>query len=386
MQPVSTLGRINPVINNKRIDAIDILRGIIMVVMALDHVRDFFSTATFAPEDVSQTTPAWFFTRWITHYCAPIFVLLAGMSAAIYGKRVSRSQLSKFLWSRGIWLIIMEFTVVHWGWTLSLGSVYWVQVIWVIGLAMIILSGLIYLPRWFMVAFTIVLIGGHNLLDPIQIESYWWYFLHVQYWGEPLVVGYPIIPWAAVMTLGFLLGDLYILDETRRKRQLVMLGIGFTALFVLLRLTNVYGDMHPWEVQPRGLVYTFLSFLNTTKYPPSLLYICMTIGPACLALAGMEHWKGRIANFFLTFGRVPFFYYIMHLFLAQAMVIIYHGIVYHDWRNWMFDDASTWPANYHATLLPTYIAWITLIALLYPLSRWFGHVKKKYPYWWLKYL
>lgn len=377
MQGVST---------NKRIESIDILRGVIIVLMALDHVRDFFATTAFAPEDVSLTTPAWFFTRWITHYCAPGFVFLAGVSAYIFGRKVSRSQLTRFLLSRGIWLIFIEFTFVHFGWTFSVTEFYFVQVIWTIGWCMIILSLLIHLPRWFMILFTVVLITGHNLLDGITINEYWWQFLHQPRWVPPLFVAYPLIPWPAVMTLGFLMGELYIYDKVRRIKYLIITGSTLIILFIVIRYVNTYGDPQPWTVQERGAVYTLLSFLNTTKYPPSLLYLCMTLGPIMIGLALLENLHGALARFFQVFGRVPFFFYILHLMTGHLLAVIYHGLRYADWRMWSFESPQAWPADYTPSLWTAYVAWVVVTGIMYVLCRWFGKIKQRYTYWWLKYL
>jgi uncharacterized membrane protein len=373
-----------------RILSVDILRGIVIVIMGLDHVRDFVAPTLFLPEDITQTTPEWFVTRWITHFCAPVFVFLAGTSAFLYGQKVDKSTLRKFLWSRGIWLIFIELIVVHFAWTFDF-NFWFLQVIWVIGVSMIILAFLTYLSRGFMIGFTLVLLLGHNALDGIQIDSFWWDLLHVQNWYIPfgntfLAIVYPIIPWPAVMTLGYLMGELFVQTESERKRKLVLYGSTTIVAFILLRLINMYGDMHPWSPSDRGAIYTFLDFFNTTKYPPSLLFLAMTLGPAVAFLPKLEKWTGAVGQFFLVFGRVPFFYYIMHLFVAHLMGIVFNGIVYDYWGVLTFANPNNWPENYSANLWMVYVCWIFLTIIMYFLCKWFMGVKKRRSEWWLKYL
>lgn len=380
--------QINP--QASRIQSIDILRGIIIVIMALDHVRDFVAITPFAPENISQTTPVWFFTRWITHFCAPTFVFLAGMSAFLYAQRVTKEQLRRFLFTRGLWLIFIELTVVHFGILFELSS-FMVQVIWVIGLSMIILALLTYLPRVVMIIFTVVILAGHNLLDSTHIDAVWWYLFHEQNWFIPLgptslTVIYPLIPWPAVMSLGFLLGELFLKEPSTRDRQLILIGSLTILGFVVLRFTNVYGDMNTWSVSERGMVYTFLDFLNTSKYPPSLLYLAMTLGPSILALSQLEKWKGKIGEFFLVFGRVPFFFYIIHFYLIHIIGVLITGVAYGDWRTFAFYDPKTWPEAYVPSIGLMYSVWIGVITIMYFLCRWFVEVKKRRTEWWLKYL
>ncbi|NJM25460.1 MAG: DUF1624 domain-containing protein [Bacteroidia bacterium] len=325
--------------------SVDILRGLVIVIMGLDHVRDFFSPTLFAPEDPTVTTPAWFFTRWITHFCAPVFVFLAGTSAYLYSLKVSKMELSRFLWSRGAWLILIEFTVVNFVWKFTYFDWWFVQVIATIGIAMMLMGVLIHTPKWFLFAFAGITILGHNLLDNIHIDAYWWQLLHESRWVPPVFVVYPQIPWPGVMVFGYLAGHWFTQAAERRKRNLVWLGLAMSAGFIVLRFINVYGDPHAWSVMERGSLYTFLDFLNTTKYPPSLLYLLMTLGPAVVVLAYAETWKGKIADFFLVFGRVPFFYYVMHLLVGHVLAILYNGLYYNEWRSWLFDNPASWPTT-----------------------------------------
>jgi len=376
--------------SSSRIQSIDILRGIIIVIMGLDHVRDFIAPTLFAPEDVTQTTPIWFFTRWITHFCAPTFVLLAGTSAFLYGKKVKKDELRKFLFTRGVWLILIELTVVHFAWTFDF-NFWFVQVIWVIGWSMIILALFTYVSRSVMIAFTVIVLLTHNLLDTIHVDSIWWFLFHEQNWYIPigstsLAVVYPLFPWPAVMTLGYLLGEVFLEEETERNRKLAIMGSTVIAAFIIVRLINMYGDAHLWVPSERGGLYTFLDFLNTSKYPPSLLFLAMTLGPALLVLSRLESWKGKIGKFFLAFGRVPFFYYIIHFYLGHLMGIAYNGLLYGEWGILIFDDPNTWPKDYVPNLVMVYVCWIILTIIMYFLCRWFMEVKRRRNEWWLKYL
>jgi uncharacterized membrane protein len=373
-----------------RIQSVDIARGIIIVIMGLDHIRDFLAPTLFSPEDVTQTTPLWFFTRWITHFCAPGFVFLAGISAFMYGQKVPIQALRKFLITRGVWLIVMELTVVHFGWTFNF-NFWFVQVIWVIGWSMIILALLTYLPRAVIVFFTAITLLGHNLLDGIHFDSIWWYFFHEQNWYIPigstsLAIIYPLVPWPAVMALGYLMGELFLKNEEERNKKLMLVGGMVIVAFIIIRLLNIYGDAHLWTSSERGGIYTVLDFLNTTKYPPSLLFLGMTLGPLLLVLPRLEKWTGYVGQFFLTFGRVPFFYYIIHFYIGHTMGIIYNGLMYGKWDILIFADPKTWPENYVPNLAVAYGFWIVLTVMMYFLCQWFGEVKKRRNDWWLKYL
>jgi uncharacterized membrane protein len=376
--------------SSSRIQSIDMLRGLVIIIMGLDHMRDFLAPTLFAPEDVTQTTPAWFLTRWITHFCAPIFVFLAGTSAFLYGQKVGLPALRKFLWSRGVWLIFVELIIVHFAWTFDY-TFWFVQVIWVIGVSMIILAFLTYLPRTVLIVLTVITILGHNLLDGVQIDSVWWYFLHQQNWGIPLgntflAVVYPLIPWPAVMLLGYLLATLFYEKEAERNKKLMLFGSSTLVAFILVRLINMYGDMHAWAPSDRGGIYTFLDFLNVTKYPPSLLFLMMTLGPALILLTRMDRWGQKIQSFLLTFGRVPFFYYIVHLFVGHLLGILYFGIAYGYWGILLFANPETWPKDYTASLLIVYAGWILMTVILYFMCRWFASVKKNNEQWWMRYL
>jgi uncharacterized membrane protein len=377
-----------------RINSVDLLRGLVMVLMALDHTRDFFGASGINPRDV--TDPGLFLTRWITHYCAPIFIFLAGMSAYLYGARGRPvGEISRFLLTRGLWLIVIEFTLVRLGWSFSFTSTFFLaQVIWVIGASMVILSALVHLPRWAIATFGVLMVGAHNLLDGVSAEAFgpaaWvWHFLHqpalLQGANATVLALYSLIPWAGVMTIGYALGPIMRLDGPARRALLARLGIAATAGFVLLRATNLYGDPAGWAVQDTWWA-TVLSFLNCEKYPPSLLYLLMTLGPALMLLSLFENARGRLADWITVFGRVPFLYYVAHIFLIHLLAILFAKVTYGDasWLVGQFPPQK--PQGYGLALPGVYAVWLGVVAMLYPLCRWFAAVKQARRDWWLSYL
>jgi uncharacterized membrane protein len=379
-----------------RLDSIDLLRGLVMVLMVLDHTRDFFAAGGFNPRDIHD--PALFLTRWITHFCAPVFVFLAGMSAFLLGARGgSPGQLSRFLLVRGLWLVLLEVTLVRFGWTFSLFPSFLVlQVIWAIGVSMVVLAGLVHLPRWAIGAVGIGMIAGHNLLDPIQAEQlggagWLWHVLHQPGLLRPtpdmaVFALYPLIPWVGVMAAGYALGPVMRLAPAHRKRWLLGLGAAVTLGFVLLRASNLYGDPAPWAAQD-GIVATALSFVNNEKYPPSLLYLAMTLGPALLALAGLEAAKGRLAGLLVTFGRVPLFFYLAHLLLLHAAAVAFAAAVHGD-AAWLLGGGALGakPDGYGLGLPGVYLVWLLAVAALYPPCRWYAGVKRRRGNAWLSYV
>jgi uncharacterized membrane protein len=391
-------------IKTNRIESIDILRGVVMVIMALDHVRDYFHYGSFFidPTNLETTTPMLFFTRFITHYCAPVFVFLAGTSAFLYGSRKTKSELFKFLFSRGIWLIFLELVVNNLIWTFDFSySIVIFQVIWAIGFSMVCLSFLIYLPKKVLLFLGIILIAGHNLLDSIvtegqSLQSIIWYVLHQEQFlvinpNQLIVLKYPVIPWIGIMVLGYLFGTFYQKDYavTIRKKWLLRLGLGALVIFFVLRGLNIYGDLTPWSVQDT-ITKTVLSFFNITKYPPSILFICITLGPALLFLHTIESTKNRITDFFLVFGRVPLFYYFLHVLLIHLLaiggILIFGG----NWEDMIltadvFLNANL--INYGYSLPIVYLVWISVVLLLYPLSKKYMIYKaNNKDKWWLSYL
>ncbi|NNT72370.1 DUF1624 domain-containing protein [Flavobacterium sp. IMCC34852] len=391
-------------LNKPRIESIDILRGVVMVIMALDHVRDYFHYGSFFidPTNLQTTTPLLFFTRFITNFCAPVFVFLSGTSAFLYGSNKSKPALFKFLFTRGIWLIFLEIVVNTFIWTFDVTySLQIFQVIFAIGFSMICLSFLIYLPRKVILLVGIILIAGHNALDNIvmqgqSFQSIIWYFLHqdnaLVYGSNHLVIlHYPLIPWIGLMALGYLFGSFYKkdFDVSLRKKWLFRLGLGSLFLFVILRGFNVYGDLMPWSVQDTT-TKSILSFFKVTKYPPSLLFLCITLGPAMLFLYAFENIKNKITDFFLVFGRVPLFYYFLHMLVIHILAIIGILIFGGNWQDMIVTGKSFMSETlktYGYSLFIVYVIWISVVLLLYPLcKKYMTYKSNNKDKWWLSYL
>ena len=378
---------------HRRIDHVDLLRGLVMVLMVLDHVRDYFTEVRFDPTDMTRTHPALFATRWITHYCAPVFVFLAGASAWIAGTRRTGGQLARFLLTRGLWLILLEVTVISFGWYFT---TQWtvgarLQVIWAIGASMVVLAGLIQLPRVAVAAFGLALVLGHNLLDGISPAAFGafaplWHLLHVP--GPlgviPVSVTYPLVPWAGVMALGYAAGPAVFSREAGARRRIAWAGALVTLGFVVLRALDGYGDPSPrlTDGSPAVLV---VSFLNATKYPPSLLFVMMTLGPALVALALLRRAKGRVADVLIVFGRVPFLFYVTHLYLVHTLAVA-AGVGQGFPGSAMRTLYRLLPAGYGFGLPVVYLVWLCVVAALYPVCRRYAALKAGSRAWWLSYL
>jgi uncharacterized membrane protein len=384
-----------------RIESVDVVRGIIMILMALDHVRDFFGSLAVSPTNLATTTPALFLTRWITHICAPVFFLLSGTGAYLALRRRSRNELSRFLLTRGLWLIVLELLVVRFVMQFNVDYRLTVlTVIWALGWAMIVLSALVYLPTRAVVALGVVLIAAHNLLDPIAATAFGpfaplWLVLHVPGVILPgpdhvVFAAYPLIPWIGVTAVGYGLGAIYRWDADRRRSFLLRLGLGLIAAFVVLRAINVYGDPAPWSLQ-RSPLFTALSFLNASKYPPSLLFLLMTLGPAMLLLRAVDSRTPRFLSPALLIGKVPLFYYLTHLGLIHLLAVVVCYIRYGE-AHWMFESPTlgqypiTQPSGWPSGLPVVYMIWVGVVLALYPLCRWFAGVKQRRTDAWLSYL
>ncbi len=386
--------------STSRVDSIDALRGLVMILMAIDHVRDFVGRqVAFRGIDVVQVGAPLFLTRWITHYCAPVFVLLAGTGAYFQAARgKSPQELSKFLLTRGLWLVFLEITIIRMGWTFDPFYHFTaLQVIWAIGWSMVVLAALVRLPVRVVGGIGIGMILLHNLLDgiaPEQLGSWgtFWAILHVSKLltlapGHMAFIVYPLIPWIGVMATGYALGAFVDVDSEKRKRRFGQLGAACLFAFIVVRGLNVYGDPLP-RVHYDSWLYTTLSFLNCTKYPPSLSYLLMTLGPALLALGAMEGRDYFGKRVFLVFGRAPLFYYMLHLYFIHAGAITLH-IAWFGYERWhaATQNPSGLPEEMIFSLPVVYLFTAVVVALLYPLCRWFGEIKRRRrDLWWLGYL
>jgi uncharacterized membrane protein len=379
-----------------RIESIDTVRGAIMVIMALDHTRDFFGFPGDNPTNLAQASAALFMTRWITNICAPVFFLLTGTGAYLALRKKSKRELSRFLFTRGLWLIFLEQVVMRgFGWQFNFDyHLSMLVVLWALAWAMIFLSVLVYLPTVAVTAIGIVIIAGHNLLDSIRSANPLWSILHspnflVNTPQHVVFVTYPLIPWVGFTAAGYGLGQIYSWPPERRKAFLLRLGIILTAAFFLLRGINIYGDPSRWSHQKSAL-FTALSFLNTTKYPPSLLFLLMTLGPALVFLwvvdSGTPLWL-RPAR---TIGKVPLFYFLLHVPIIHVLAIIICYLRYGQ-VHWMFESPGlgqfpvTPPPGWGYSLPIVYLIWIFVVIVLYPLCVWFAGLKQRRHDAWLSY-
>jgi uncharacterized membrane protein len=383
-----------PASKAKRIESIDLLRGIVMIIMAIDHVRHFFhhDALLYEPTDLGQTSVVLFFTRWITHFCAPIFVFLAGVSSYLYGINKSRKELAYYLFSRGLWLVFVELFIISLEQTFNPSyPVVVLQVIWATGISMMVLSGLIYLKRPFILAIAILLIVGHNLLDNIHVPgtgltAFTWSVLH-----EPadfvvghvlIIVKYPVLPWISILTMGYYLGFVFSAHYNPEKRMKLLLLIGFIALelFFFLRTINMYGNSSHWTNQ-KNVAFSLLSFLNVTKYPPSLLYTLVTLGPAVVFLALADKPLNSFTRKIAVFGRVPFFYYVIHFFLIHLMAMFGAVLLGFSWSDMILNNVlGRVPSmkSYGFNLLTVYLVWVILILVLYPCCKWYDRYKRSH--------
>ncbi len=386
----------------KRITSIDMLRGLVMILMALDHIRDYFhyDAFLFDPTDLTKTNGAIFLTRFLTHFCATVFVFLAGTSAFFVGQRRDKKSLSIWLLKRGLWLVFVEFTIIKLAWFFKLDySVLLFMVIWILGVSMIFLAGFIHLPKKLMIVLSILVILGHNALDGVMpagaFMSGLWSFLHVfnvvPLGNIQLFIAYPILPWVFVMPLGYYFGELYkpsVSPEFRVKR-LWQLGISITLAFFIIRFVNIYGDPYPWSPQ-KSFDFTVMSFFNLTKYPPSLLYLLITLGPSIIFLAVTEKWKGSFFDKLITIGRVPMFFYIIHIYFIHLLALIAAVLTGFNASDMVIDfwiNEEPQLQGYGFSLWVVYLVWIALIIGLYPLCSWFNNYKSNNrDKWWLSYL
>jgi uncharacterized membrane protein len=398
-----------------RLGSIDLLRGLVMIVMVLDHTRDYVHTGGLVadPTNLATTTPMLFLTRWVTHYCAPIFVFLAGVGAYLQLSRgMTTRDLSRFLVTRGLWLVVLEFTVIRvttW-FNVDYSLLANFQVIWTLGVSMIVLAALIHLPLGAIAAFGTAMVVGHNAFDGIRVASWQgpgspvpsvldklWILLHQGGEFVPVVGGsgpvvfvvYPLVPWIGVIALGYVCGSLYTLDPGRRQTLLRRIGLALIGAFIVIRATNIYGDPRPWA--PQGtLLFSVFSFINTTKYPVSLLYLLMTIGPALLALAWFESRPAsRVEQVVTRVGRVPLFFYLWQWPFAHGLAVLLSVATGKAIGYYFMNPPAVFaamPPDAGFDLPIVYLCWAVIIAVLIPMCLWFARVKASNPAWWLKYL
>lgn len=397
-----------------RLSEIDMLRGLVIILMALDHVRDYFHAGGLLinPLDPDTTTPLLYFTRWVTHLCAPTFIFLAGLSAYLQARKgKTGAALSRFLATRGLWLIFIEITILSFGWSFGFPYPFFLQVIWAIGWSMIALGALVLLPRAAVLAIGLVIVFGHNLLDPLTPEQFGgasllWTFLHE---GGPIFVGgqpiglaaYPILPWIGVMAVGYGAGPLFVEPASSRDRKLIFIGAAMLAAFLALRFTGIYGEPEiaaatgnygaagGWRDEA-SLGAKAMSFFNVQKYPPSLLFLLVTLGLSALLLPLLSRLKGAPAALLLAFGAVPFFFYVLHIYLVHALALAANAATGRN-VDGLFNyllNAFTAPQKLEGLgfgLPGVYLAWIAVLAILYPACRWFASVKQRRKDWWLSY-
>ena len=390
-----------------RVASVDALRGLVMIVMALDHVRDFVHRGAMSgsPTDLATTTPILFMTRWVTHFCAPVFMFTAGVGAYFYLSRNRQADsgrhmrhLSWFLITRGLWLILLEVTLMQLAYNFDVASSYpiFLLVLWALGACMIVLAGLVWLPLPLLAALSVATIVLHHLADGVRVQSFWILLHQVGAFpmaGRIFIAPYTLIPWFAVMALGFCLGPVFSWEPQVRRRFLLRAGIAVTITFLVVRVINVYGDPSHWAWQSSATL-TVLSFLNTTKYPPSLLFLLMTLGPALAWLSWLDDRPLGRSNPLIVFGRVPLFYFVLHFFAAHLAIVVLSFLQYGWAANgfmWqpvpsMGGPAKTFPPGFGYDLWVAYVVWIAIVVALYPLCRWFAAVKERNRSWWLSYL
>ena len=386
-------------LKTKRIESLDILKGMVIIFMALDHTRDYFHIESFLfdPADPEKSNLILFFTRWITHYCAPAFSFLAGISAFLVGRRKSKKELTSFLLKRGIWLIFIELTIVIFGWSFNIHfSSLGLLVIWSLGISMIFLAAIIHLSMKNILILSVVIIFGHNLLDNIHFnQNMLWSILHERgsytlFDSIKIRVVYPIIPWIGVMSLGYYFGKFYDREVEPEYRQKLFTKIGLACIagFLIIRGINLYGNSDPW-IAFDTFSQTFISFMDPSKYPPSLSYLLMTLGPSLLFLGNSEKLKGRLVNFCATFGKVPFFFYIIHIYAIHLLAAILAELTGFGFESMVlngFVSTNEQLIGFGVNLGWVYVVWLVILFMLYPICKRFSNYKLNHKEkWWLSY-
>lgn len=385
-----------------RINSIDLLRGLVMIIMAIDHSRDFLHFAAWSdnPLNLATTTPLLFFTRWITHFCAPVFVFLSGSSIYFQSLRKTKKELSLFLLKRGLWLIFVEVAIINLAFSFDFSySIIGLQVIWAIGICMIILAAVIWMPFPVILATGLLIVLAHNSLDFYEAThkgNYDFLYSLLHYSGtyaidqtHSLLILYPFLPWTGLMIIGYCFGKLFMQHEgAARKQMLLRLGMVLLAAFIALRAVNIYGNPEKWGLQ-KNAVYTVLSFIDVHKYPPSLLYMLLTISVGVLFLALAEGATNRLSKIITIYGRVPFLYYVLHFFLLHAIAAVLFFATGHsaaDMKNISSDLPVYVLPGKGYSLLVVYAVWLFTVIMLYPVCKWFSNYKQTHRQWWLSYL
>ncbi len=400
MQPPSKPG--------SRLNSIDALRGAVMILMALDHVRDFFHSGAmrFSPTDLDKTTTILFLTRWVTHFCLPVFMFTAGSGAFLWWRQRghTRGHLAHFLWTRGVWFVVLELTMMQlaYNFNISPDNTILLLILWIFGICMIVLAALVYLPMSWLLGLSLVTIALHNCLDGVDAARFgsraWvWRIVHqpgvFPVAGQPVLISYTLLPWIAVMAAGFCFGRIFEWAPPVRQRFMRRLGLAAVAGFIALRALNLYGDPAPWSVQKTAIL-TVLSFLNCTKYPASLDFLLMTLGPALLALAYLDRHPPAVVNPLVVFGRTPLFYFVLHFYIIHG-VAVFMALLRYGNPAWSFmfhplpsmgGPRQLFPANFGYSLWVAYAVWVIVVAMLYPLCRWYAKYKSRQSSWWWSYV
>ncbi len=365
-----------------RLPAIDLLRGLVIALMALDHVRDFFAPTAFDPMDLALTTPGWFWTRWITHLCAPTFVLLAGSSAFLRAQKYAKPAMSRYLFSRGLLLVLLEVTLINFSWQFGFNNIT-LQVMWALGVGMMALALLIWLPHVWIGIVAACLILPHNLLDSLHSEHA---SVFLKVWHQGGWVGltddlglfflYPLMPWIGLMAAGYALGPVFLFKAKLRQSIFLSLSFGLMLLFIGLRLDNLYGDPDPWAVQEGGWLWNLMSFVRVHKYPPSLLYLAVTLSISFLLLALFDRYAEKELPVLSLFGRHPLFFYSIHVGIIHALAWSMMQIVYQQQPHWQ-NGAIHLPAGFEPSLQLCYAVWLAILALMFFLVRWWEQFRRR---------